>query len=160
ARSGTKIVFCEVKTRRTDAFGIPAEAVTPAKQARIRRLAVQWLADNDERAAELRFDVAAVQPDGRGQWIVDVIEGAFWAGRVSGCGSATPGASSPYASAGGLGGARAGQRPRGLRRRESRGRSRDTGRASRPDTAGRDGRRRRRRVRSTDARSQRGHGIA
>jgi putative endonuclease len=77
ARSGATIVFCEVKTRRSDAFGIPAEAVTPAKQARIRRLAVQWLADTAERAAVLRFDVAAVKPDGRGRWIVDVIEDAF-----------------------------------------------------------------------------------
>jgi putative endonuclease len=77
ARSGTTIVFCEVKTRRSDAFGIPAEAVTPVKQARIRRLAVQWLAANGERAAGLRFDVAAVTPDGRGQWIVDVLEGVF-----------------------------------------------------------------------------------
>jgi putative endonuclease len=56
---------------------MPAEAVTRSKQARIRRLAVQWLADNGERAAGLRFDVAAVVPDGRGQWIVDVFEGAF-----------------------------------------------------------------------------------
>jgi putative endonuclease len=77
ARTGPTIVFCEVKTRRSDAFGMPAEAVTRSKQARIRRLAVQWLADNGERAAGLRFDVAAVVPDGRGQWIVDVFEGAF-----------------------------------------------------------------------------------
>ena len=70
-------MFCEVKTRRSDAFGIPAEAVTRAKQMRIRRLAVQWLAGNGERAAGLRFDVAAVMPDGRGHWIVDVLESAF-----------------------------------------------------------------------------------
>ena len=77
ARSDTTIVFCEVKTRRSDAFGLPAEAVTPAKQARIRRLAVQWLADNGEHAAVLRFDVASVTPDGRGRWIVEMLEGAF-----------------------------------------------------------------------------------
>ena len=78
ARAGQTIVFCEVKTRRSDAFGIPAEAVTRAKQMRIRRLAVQWLADSGERAAgDLRFDVAGVTPDGRGQWIVDVLESAF-----------------------------------------------------------------------------------
>ena len=77
ARHGPTIVFCEVKTRRSDAYGLPAEAVTPVKQARIRRLAVQWLGANGERAAELRFDVAAVKPDGRGRWLVDVIENAF-----------------------------------------------------------------------------------
>ena len=73
---GRTLVFCEVKTRRSDAFGSPAEAVTPRKQARIRGLAGQWLAAHDLRADELRFDVASVRPNGRG-WDVDVIEGAF-----------------------------------------------------------------------------------
>ncbi len=77
ARSGATIVFCEVKTRRSRAFGIPAEAVTPSKQARIRRLALQWLSANDQRADVLRFDVAGVQPDGRGGWLIDVLEAAF-----------------------------------------------------------------------------------
>jgi putative endonuclease len=71
------LVFCEVKTRRGDAFGAPAEAVTARKQARIRSLAGQWLAAHSVRADQLRFDVADVRPDGRGGWIVDVIDGAF-----------------------------------------------------------------------------------
>jgi putative endonuclease len=77
ARMGTTLVFCEVKTRRGDAFGTPAEAVTFRKQSRLRRLAVQWLGENDERADILRFDVASVKPDGRGSWEVDVLEAAF-----------------------------------------------------------------------------------
>jgi putative endonuclease len=76
ARRGPVVVFCEVKTRRSDAFGGPAEAVTPRKQARIRGLAVQWLAVHAVRAEQVRFDVAAVRPTGRG-WDVDVIEAAF-----------------------------------------------------------------------------------
>jgi putative endonuclease len=76
-RSGATIVFCEVKTRRSVAFGTPAEAVTPRKQARVRKLAVRWLGDNHSRAEVLRFDVASVRPDGRGGWIVDVLEAAF-----------------------------------------------------------------------------------
>jgi hypothetical protein len=40
-------------------------------------LAVQWLGEHDERAETLRFDVASVRPDGRGAWLVDVIEAAF-----------------------------------------------------------------------------------
>jgi putative endonuclease len=76
ARRGSTLVFCEVKTRRSDAFGSPAEAVTARKQARIRGLAGQWLAAHTTRAGIVRFDVASVRPNGRG-WDVDVIEGAF-----------------------------------------------------------------------------------
>jgi putative endonuclease len=76
-KRGSTLVFCEVKTRRSDAFGTPAEAVTFRKQQRLRTLAGQWLAAHRERADELRFDVAAVSPDGRGGWIVEVIEAAF-----------------------------------------------------------------------------------
>ena len=66
------VVFCEVKSRTSDAFGVPASAVTPAKQRRIRHLAMRWLDEHDVRAANLRFDVASVV-EGR----VEVIESAF-----------------------------------------------------------------------------------
>lgn len=73
ARHGRALVFCEVKARTGDAFGTPAEAVTPAKRARIRRLAARWLSEWDgPRAREIRFDVVAVTPAG-----VEVLEGAF-----------------------------------------------------------------------------------
>ena len=45
-RNGRELVFCEVKARTTDAFGVPAEAVSATKQARIRRLAARWLRDD------------------------------------------------------------------------------------------------------------------
>jgi putative endonuclease len=77
ARRDRTIVFCEVKTRRGDAFGTPAEAVTPRKQARIRTLSLRWLGDSGVRADIVRFDVASVTPAGRGGWIVDVLEAAF-----------------------------------------------------------------------------------
>lgn len=76
-RRADTIVFCEVKTRLGDAYGQPFEAVTARKQARIRGLAMQWLAGAGERADVLRFDVASVRPDGRGDWLIDVIDGAF-----------------------------------------------------------------------------------
>jgi putative endonuclease len=38
------LVFCKVKTRRGNAYGSPAAAVTTAKQARLRRLAAAYLA--------------------------------------------------------------------------------------------------------------------
>lgn len=60
AREGAAIVFCEVKTRRGIGFGHPVEAVTPAKQRRLRLLAQRWLAAHDEHAPDLRFDVVGV----------------------------------------------------------------------------------------------------
>lgn len=70
-RGGT-IVFCEVKTRSSLAFGSPLEAVTPVKRRRIRRLAAAWLSETGSHAAEIRFDVAAVL-DGS----IDVVQHAF-----------------------------------------------------------------------------------
>ena len=70
---GRTVIFCEVKTRTSDLFGLPAEAVTPAKQARIRRLAARWLSEEAKgRAREIRFDVAAILAGH-----VQVLEGVF-----------------------------------------------------------------------------------
>lgn len=60
ARRGDTIVFCEVKTRGSDAWGIPAEAVDRAKQARLRRLAAAWLAERRPGCVDVRFDVVSV----------------------------------------------------------------------------------------------------
>ncbi len=66
-------MFCEVKSRSSGAFGTPAEAVTAAKQARVRRVAGRWLADQPAgRGRRVRFDVAAVM---RGQ--VEILEAVF-----------------------------------------------------------------------------------
>ena len=70
---GALVVFCEVKTRTSDAFGVPAEAVTRTKRAQLRKLGVQWLEQAGRRSAgEIRFDVASVLAGD-----VEVIEAAF-----------------------------------------------------------------------------------
>jgi putative endonuclease len=66
------IVFCEVKTRRSEAFGLPAEAVGWKKQRKIRTAASIWMQRTGVRPAAIRFDVASVI-----QRKVTVIEGAF-----------------------------------------------------------------------------------
>lgn len=71
------VVFCEVKTRRSSAFGSPVEAVTVRKQQRVRLLGAMWLRAHGGSHATVRFDVASVTPDGRGGWQVEVLEGAF-----------------------------------------------------------------------------------
>jgi putative endonuclease len=88
AREGDVLVICEVKTRRDIAFGTPLDAVTPAKAARLRRLAVRWLADQrlgaaDDSASgyegysEVRFDVVSVLLPAAGGPIVEHLRGAF-----------------------------------------------------------------------------------
>jgi putative endonuclease len=54
------VVFCEVKARRSDAYGTPAAAVTARKQARLRALAAAWLAAADHPPTRVRFDVVTV----------------------------------------------------------------------------------------------------
>jgi putative endonuclease len=66
------LVVCEVKTRSSAAFGLPAEAVDPRKQARIRGLTASYLAAHPMPLAGIRFDVASVLA---GQ--VEIIEAAF-----------------------------------------------------------------------------------
>jgi putative endonuclease len=55
------VVFVEVKTRTNDQFGGVAQAVTPNKVRRLRRLAGLWLAAQDGSWAEVRIDVIGVR---------------------------------------------------------------------------------------------------
>jgi len=75
-RQGRTVVFCEVKARSSEAYGSPAEAVNPAKQARLRRLAARWLAEHrpalGSRPVDIRLDVAAVLGDQ-----LEIMESAF-----------------------------------------------------------------------------------
>ena len=66
-----EIVFCEVKSRRSERYGAAAEAVDRRKQLRIRSLAAQWL-EATGRRGRVRFDVATVTGVE-----VHVIENAF-----------------------------------------------------------------------------------
>jgi putative endonuclease len=63
-RDEETLVFVEVKLRRGTGFGDPLEAVTPPKQARIRRMAEQYLAERDPGFLasfdEVRFDVVGI----------------------------------------------------------------------------------------------------
>lgn len=65
ACEGDVLVFCEVKTRSSSAFGRPAEAVTRSKAARLRRLAACYLDEQRRSGADrfwphIRFDVLSV----------------------------------------------------------------------------------------------------
>ncbi len=64
ARKGKLLVFCEVKTRHSDRWGLPAEAVAWGKQQRLRRLAAQWMSEHRPGDVEVRFDVVSIVVEG------------------------------------------------------------------------------------------------
>jgi putative endonuclease len=60
ARDGGRLVVCEVKTRSSDRYGTPFEAVSPRKVRRMRQLVIRWLEDRQIHAPEIRFDVIGI----------------------------------------------------------------------------------------------------
>lgn len=73
------LVVCEVKTRATDRWGGPAEAVTTDKQRRLRRLAGEFLASHHGGGdCAVRFDVVEVLwPDGSSEPVLRHLTDAF-----------------------------------------------------------------------------------
>jgi putative endonuclease len=82
AFDGRVLVFCEVKTRRAGGTrGGPLEAVRPAKQVRVRRMASSWLRDRGRERAYapvVRCDAIGVTVDASGRLVsLEHLEGAF-----------------------------------------------------------------------------------
>ena len=77
ARDGNQLIFVEVKTRRTTAFGLPQEAVGSRKQQQLIRVAQWYLKGYKDQRINPRFDVLAVlwQRDGTAQ--IDHFVNAF-----------------------------------------------------------------------------------
>jgi len=74
-RDGSVLVICEVKTRSTAIGGHPLEAVSPAKFARLRRLAARWISEHDLRVGEVRVDIVGVYRPRRGAAVIDHVAG-------------------------------------------------------------------------------------
>ena len=72
AKCGDVLCFCEVKTRNSDLYGAPSEAVNYAKQQLYIRAAHHYPRDNDD--CTVRFDIIEVY---RGE--INHIENAFTA---------------------------------------------------------------------------------
>jgi len=76
ARHNGAIVFVEVKTRRSNTFGEPHEAITKRKRWQLRKAAEGYLLENGITDAECRFDVLAISFR-QGRAFIDHIEQAF-----------------------------------------------------------------------------------
>jgi putative endonuclease len=76
ARQGKTVVIVEVKTRKSTRFGSPQEAVSAAKQDKLRRLADYYLKEKRLNGATVRFDVVAITLINAGPEI-EIIPNAF-----------------------------------------------------------------------------------
>ena len=60
ARHDATWVFVEVKARRSDEYGKPEEAITPAKQRHLLETALAYLGEHDLDDVDWRVDVVAI----------------------------------------------------------------------------------------------------
>jgi putative endonuclease len=77
ARDGGMLVFVEVKTRSSARYGVPSDALTPAKCRQVAAMAADYLIRRRPRALGCRFDVVAITFDERGRPAIEVIPNAF-----------------------------------------------------------------------------------
>ena len=70
-----KIVFVEVKTRSSVAYGDPLEAISNDKAMRIQRLALAWLATHQRLGWDFRIDAAGILVSRAGAITIDYREG-------------------------------------------------------------------------------------
>ncbi|HJX39726.1 MAG TPA: ribonuclease HII [Anaerolineae bacterium] len=61
------LVFVEVRTRRSDKFGTPAESITAAKKRKLIEVAQTYLQENESLEVAWRIDVASIQMSRKGE---------------------------------------------------------------------------------------------
>ena len=77
-RGRRELVFVEVKTRSSEEFGAPHEAVNWRKRQRLIRSANEWLELLDQSDVSVRFDIVEVLSAGK-RWEVRHLANAFFA---------------------------------------------------------------------------------
>ncbi len=77
AKMGENIAFVEVKTRKSDLFGTPAEFVTVKKQKRIIKAAYTYIQQHN-LDAEFTFDIVEVYINGSKITEINHIQNAFY----------------------------------------------------------------------------------
>ena len=78
-RQADWLVFVEVKTRKSDDYGAPSEAVTREKQKHMSRVALDYLRLLDNPRVRFRFDIVEVilQDDARRPTAIRLLPNAF-----------------------------------------------------------------------------------
>ena len=76
-RDGTELVFVEVKTRTSQEFGNPAEAVTRAKRRKLLQAASSYLQSRGMMQHPCRFDVISILLGSDGSSRLEHLRDAF-----------------------------------------------------------------------------------
>lgn len=71
------IVFIEVKTRSSEKYGSPSEAVRPGKQGRIVKTALYYMQSKGLLDHMCRFDVIELTADEENRYRINLIKDAF-----------------------------------------------------------------------------------
>jgi putative endonuclease len=69
------LVICEVKTRSSDRYGTPLEAISARKRVRLRKLAVGWVLAHGLFYEEIRIDVVGVLRVAPGEFSIEHVRG-------------------------------------------------------------------------------------
>lgn len=77
AIQGDTVVFIEVKTRSSERFGLPSEAVSVTKQRRMVKTALYYLQKNRLFDYMCRFDVIEIIVDEENNSRINLIKDAF-----------------------------------------------------------------------------------
>lgn len=72
-----QIIFLEVKSRSSAAFGDPLESITYYKAMRIQRLALAWLATHQRLGSSYRIDAVGIVIGRSGNISIDYREGVL-----------------------------------------------------------------------------------
>jgi len=77
AMDGETLVFIEVKSRRSERFGGPIEAVDANKRARMAKAAFAYMSNELDSTPRCRFDVVGVRSNGDGPETYELVRDAF-----------------------------------------------------------------------------------
>jgi len=77
AREGDSLVFVEVRTRRSLAFGTPEESITAAKKAKLVKLGQYYVEAQQDSSSPWRIDIVAIEMGQDGKITrIDLIQNA------------------------------------------------------------------------------------
>lgn len=77
ARQADSLVFIEVRTKKSWAFGSPEESITKVKKEKLKTLAERYGQEHDNLPAAWRIDIVAIQMENNGRVSrIELIENA------------------------------------------------------------------------------------